>query len=183
MRHRGMTTVPAHCHLEGAGTGHHRPRHHRHFADRDARPVVQAKHRIHRKPLEQAIGDHHRSTPLGLLGGLEDEVHVAVEIQLIPVLSHVARSAEQDRGVPVVPTGMHAPLVVERCGKSFFSCKGSASMSARSPMARELLPFAQDSDDAGSGQTAIDLPVRSSSTREPPASAVRSSLKASSGCA
>ena len=49
VRHGGMAAVAAHNDLEGAGAGHHRPRHGHHLADRNARPVVQAEHRLDRK--------------------------------------------------------------------------------------------------------------------------------------
>jgi hypothetical protein len=52
-----------------------------HLADRNARPVVQAEHRLDREFFEQAILDHHRSTAFRLLGRLEDEHGDAVEVR------------------------------------------------------------------------------------------------------
>ena len=108
MRHRRMAAVAAHGDLEGAGAGHDRPRHHHHLADRNARPVVQAEHRLDREALEQAILDHHRRPTFRFLGRLENEGDDAVEIRMP---GQVARRAEQHRGVAVMAAGVHLSLM------------------------------------------------------------------------
>ncbi len=64
---------------------------------------------VRRKPPEQPLLDHHLAAARHLLGGLEDEMHGAVE----PARrGQVARGAEQHRGVPIVTASVHAPLIV-----------------------------------------------------------------------
>ena len=84
--------------------GECRSRTQRELADRQARPVVRAEHRFHREPLEEPVPDHGLRTAAAFLGGLEHEVHGAVEV---PLSSQVLGGPEQHRRVTVVSAGMH----------------------------------------------------------------------------
>ncbi len=77
---------------------------HREGADRQARPVVHAEHRLDRKALEQPLLDHDPAAALVLLGRLEDEMDGAGEIA---GLGEIARRAQQHRGMAVMAAGMH----------------------------------------------------------------------------
>ena len=94
-----MRAAPADDDAEIVGAGERRPRPHGEFAERQVRPVVHAVDGRHREFLEQALAHHHAAAGDVLLGGLEDEMHGAVEIA---GLGEVARRAEQHGGVAVV---------------------------------------------------------------------------------
>ena len=104
LRHGGMATVAADFNFKAAGAGHDRAGHHCHLADRNARPVMQAEHRLHRKLLEQAVFDHHGGTAFRFLRWLENEHHRAVEIGL---RRQMPCRTEQHGGMPVVAAGVH----------------------------------------------------------------------------
>ena len=103
-----------------------------------AGPVVHAEHRVHRELLEQAVLDHLARAAAAFFGRLEDQVHGAVEIA---VLRQVLGRAQQHRGMAVVAAGVHLAGVLAAWAKVLISCIGSASMSARRPMARVAVPF------------------------------------------
>ncbi len=154
MRHRRMAAVAAHGDLEGAGAGHHRPRHHRNFADRNAGPVVQAEHGVDREALEQPVLDHHRRAAFGLLGRLEDEGHAAVEIR---VGGQPARGAEQHRRVAVVAAGVHLPGVPRMVGELVhLDQRQGIHVGAQADHARRGAGT-HDADDAGAGDAAMHL--------------------------
>ena len=157
LRHRRMAAVPAYRDLEGAGTRHHRTRHHGHFADRYARPVVEAEYRVHRKLVEQSVGDHHCRPTFGFLGGLEDEVDDSVEIQLVAVCRQVARGTEQHCRVAVMTTGMHSPLVSRTMRTVVLLLQGQGIHVGAQTDGALTAAFAQHADDAGPGEAAVDL--------------------------
>lgn len=69
------------------------------MAQRQVGPVVQRVDAVARKALEQAILDHLARAAFAFLGGLEDEVHGAIE----PARARqLARRADQHAGVAVV---------------------------------------------------------------------------------
>jgi hypothetical protein len=132
--------------VETVGAGHHRAAMHGDLAEGQAGPVVQAEHRLHGKTLEQPVGDHRRRTALAFFGGLEQKHHGAVEI------GFAARCAAAPSSMAVWPSWPQAcirPGWREWWLKSFFSWMGSASMSARRPMLRPLLPALSTPDNAG----------------------------------
>ena len=157
VRHRGMATMATHRDLESAGSGHHRPGHHRHLTDRDSRPVVQAKHGVYRKRIEQAVGYHHRRATLRLLGGLEDEVYAAVEVELVHLLGHVARSAKQHRRVPVMTTGVHQAGTGRSVGEIVLLQQRQRIHIGAKPYRPRTATLAQGRDNARPGQAAMDL--------------------------
>src|SRR6185437_8739324 len=67
--------------------------------------IVQAVDFVAGKFFEQAVLDHGAGAAKAFLGGLEDEVHGAVEIA---GFGEVARSAEQHRGVAVMAAAVKA---------------------------------------------------------------------------
>ena len=108
MRQRGVAAFAAHGDLEFAGGRHHRPRRHRKRADRHARPVVHAEHRLHREFVEQAVLHHLARAAAAFLGRLKDQIDGAVEIA---VRGQMLRGGQQHRGVAVVPARVHAAVV------------------------------------------------------------------------
>jgi hypothetical protein len=94
--------------VEERAARHHRPRAHREGSERHPGPVVHAEHRFAGKALEEAVLDHGACAADAFLGGLEDEVHRAVEM---PRPGEVFRRAEEHRGVAVVAAGVHAAVV------------------------------------------------------------------------
>ena len=82
--------------------------------DRQARPVVHAKHGIHRELLEQAVLDHLARAAAALFGRLENQVHRAVKIA---VLGQVLRGGQQHGGVAVMAAGVHLAGVLAGVGK------------------------------------------------------------------
>ena len=82
--------------------------------------------------------DHRRRAAALLLGGLEAQPHVA--LQLGAVSTSCLDAAEQDRGVAVVPARVHLAGRLRAVRTSFSSWIGSASMSARSSTVLPGLP-------------------------------------------
>ncbi len=76
---------------------------------------MHAVDRLDREFLEQPLLDHDAAAALVLLGGLEDEVHGAVEIAR---LGEILGRAEQHRGVAVVAAGVHAAGVLRAMAKT-----------------------------------------------------------------
>ncbi len=77
------------------------------LVDRHARHIVQAEDRITGKTLEQTVFHHGaRAGIAAFFGGLEDEIHRAVEIRM---RGQVLGRAKQDGGVAVMAAAMHAP--------------------------------------------------------------------------
>ena len=89
-----------------------------------------------------------------LLGRLKDEMDGAGEIAR---LGQVARGPEQHGRVAVMAAGMHLAGVARGVGEAVRLLIGSASISARSAIARPPEPVAQRADDAGPGQAAMHL--------------------------
>ena len=90
--------------FENIHRGHHRSGAQRHLTHRQPRPVVQPKHRIHRKALEQAVVHHRLRAGLAFFCGLEYAVDGAVEI---PMPRQMFRRRQQHHRVAVVTTGVH----------------------------------------------------------------------------
>ena len=67
--------------------------------------VVDGEDRVAGEFIEQPVVDHLARAAAAFFGGLEDEVHGALEVALLA--QHLGR-AQQHRGVAVMATGMHA---------------------------------------------------------------------------
>lgn len=89
--------------------GGYRAGHGTEAAYRHARGVVHPEQPVAGKLLEQAVLDHGAGTADPLLGGLEDEDHLAAEV---PRCREVFGCAEQHHGMSVVAAGVHAAFVV-----------------------------------------------------------------------
>ncbi|MNZ49443.1 hypothetical protein D3C78_672110 [compost metagenome] len=74
---------------------------------------MHAEQRIARETFEQAIGEHRFGTALALFGRLENQRQGAVELAC---RRQVARRAQQHRGVAIMPTGVHATLMLAAVG-------------------------------------------------------------------
>ena len=108
VRQRCMAALALDGNLELVAGSHHWPRAHGKFADRAARPVVHAKHRLHREFLKQAVLDHLARTTTAFFGRLEDQVNRAVKIA---VFGEVLGCCQQHGGVTIMPTGVHLARV------------------------------------------------------------------------
>ena len=104
VRRCGMAALAGHDDLEFIGRGQQRPGPDRKFARGQTGHVVQAIDLLDAPPVHQPILAHGLAARAAFLGGLEDQHHGAIEI---PRLGQVFRGPEQDRGVPVMTTGMH----------------------------------------------------------------------------
>ncbi|OIQ78272.1 hypothetical protein GALL_400220 [mine drainage metagenome] len=93
---KGDFEVVARCH-HGTGTGGE-------MTDSRARPVVQAKHRLHRELLKQPVLDHLAGTATAFFCWLENQVDRAVKVF---VRGQVLGGCQQHGGVPVVAAGVH----------------------------------------------------------------------------
>ena len=69
-----------------------------------ARHVVQGKHRIAGKALEQAVGHHAQRAAAAFFGRLKNQVQRAIEMR---VFGDQLRGSEQDGGVAVMTAGVH----------------------------------------------------------------------------
>jgi hypothetical protein len=78
-----------------------------------------------------------RAPPPPSSAGWKDQVHSAVKVAL---LSQILRRSQQHGGVAVVAAGVHLAGCWLAWAKVLNSCMGSASMSARRPMARSEVP-------------------------------------------
>ena len=166
MRHRRVAAVAAHGDFKTTGSGHHRAGHDRHFPGRNSRPVVQSENGVHRELLEQPLFNHPQGAASGLLGGLEDEMNRAVEIQPRPVFAEVAGGTEQHRGMPVVAAGVHPAGVDGTVSKIiFFHDRQRIHVGAQADGARAAA-LAQSADNAGSGQATVHFqPIGGQLTR------------------
>ena len=104
-RHRAMGAVAVDDDVEEVGAGHRRARQDRDLAMVQVRRVVQPVDLVAGKFLEQAVLDHGAGAAEAFFGGLEDEMHGAVEI---PGLGEIARGAEQHGGVAVMAAAVEA---------------------------------------------------------------------------
>lgn len=157
LRHRGMAPLPADGDLEGAGAGHHRPRQHGQFADRQTRPVVQAEDGVHRETIKESVADHHVGPAIGLLGRLENEMDASLDIERVTILRHEPRGAEQHRRVAVVATGVHSPRPCRAMGKGVLFRQWQGVHVRPQADGASPLSLAQDADNAGSRQTTMDF--------------------------
>ncbi len=114
MRHGRMRPLACEPDVKLIARRHHRPGLHREVPRRNARPVVHAKHRLHRKALEQAVLDHLARAAAALFGRLEDAHHRAVEIARA---GQELRCRQQHGGVAVVAAGVHLAGVLAGVGE------------------------------------------------------------------
>jgi hypothetical protein len=103
-----MRTLAGDGDIEKPATGHRGDGHDAVLANRHARAIVHAVHRIAWEALEQIIVEHGERAADAFLAGLEDEVHRAIELAR---LGQIARRAEQHGGVSVMPAGVHRALI------------------------------------------------------------------------
>ena len=109
-----MATFALDGDFEFVARRHDRASTHRELPHRHAWPVVQAKHRVHREFLEQAVFDHFSSAAATFFGGLKNQHHGAVEVA---VLGQVLCGGQQHGGVTIVTAGVHFPGVATGMGK------------------------------------------------------------------
>ena len=89
-----MATFATHNDLETTGAGHDRSRDHRHFANRNAGPIVQTEYGVHRELAEQPILDHDQRPTFRFLGRLEDEMDRPVQAKSFGVSTQIARRTQ-----------------------------------------------------------------------------------------
>ena len=100
-----MRAPPGDCDVEEGAARHHYTRPNGELPHFQARPVMHAVDKGAGETREQPVLDHRLGAAQALLGGLEDEIHRAVEIA---GLREVARRAQQHRGMAVMAAGVHA---------------------------------------------------------------------------
>ena len=88
--------------------GEQRPRSRCDLADRNARLVMQGKHRIAWKFGEQPLLYHDPAAAPALFGWLKDQMNRAFEA---PGCREIFGGAQQHCCVPVMPAGVHLPVV------------------------------------------------------------------------
>ena len=164
MRARGVAALARHDNLELVGGGIKRARTSRELARGEAGAVVNAEDRVHRKAIEQSVADHRAGAAIGIaarpliaerfLGGLKDQVHLAVEIAR---RGEMFRGAKQHRRVPVMAAGVHhargAGFMV---GLGQFAHRQCVDVGADADRAVRL-PGADRRDDAGPADAGRDL--------------------------
>ena len=85
-----------------------------HQPGRQVVPEVQPEHGLRLRIGKGAVGQHHRCPAGGLLGRLKDEANFAGE--LIPKAGQHPRHGQQDRGMPIVPAGVHHARIARGVG-------------------------------------------------------------------
>ena len=104
-RHRAMRAIALDGDVEEVGAGHRRSRQDRDLAMVQVRRIMQPVDLVAGEFLEQAVLDHGARAAEAFFGGLEDEMHGAVEIS---GLGQIARGAEQHGGVAVMAAAVEA---------------------------------------------------------------------------
>ena len=154
VRLRGVAAAAANHDVESVGGRHDRPGTRLRTADGQIRPVMQRVHRIAGEALEQAVLDHRPCTAAAFLGGLEDEVHGAVEAAGARKL---ACGTEQDCRVPVVSTAVMDAGDRARMGvRALLDERQRIHVGAQSH-GRAAAPVAQHADHAGSANALVHL--------------------------
>ena len=100
-----MRAIAVNADVEEIGAGHRRSRKYRDLAEIEVRRVMQAVNLVAREFVEQPVLDHGARAAKAFLGGLEDEVHGAIEIA---GFGEIARGAEQRGGVAVMAAAVKA---------------------------------------------------------------------------
>ncbi len=100
-----MGAVALNFDVEEISAGHRGSRQDRDLAMVQVRRIVQPIDLVAGKLLEQAVLDHRAGAAEAFFGGLEDEVHGAVEV---PGLGQITRGAEQHGGVAVMAAAVEA---------------------------------------------------------------------------
>ncbi len=155
VRHGRVAAVAADGDFEGTGAGHHRPRHYRHLADGDPRPVVQAIDGFHRELIEQPVLDHHVGAGFRLLSRLEDEADGSVKVQRVLVLGEVTRGAEQQRRVSVMAAGVHFPRMPRAIREAVLLIDRQRVHVGAQADGAGAAALAQDADNPGLRQSAM----------------------------
>ena len=107
-----------------------------------------------REFVEQPVLDHRLGAAQALFGGLEDEMHGAVEIA---ALREIARRAEQHRRVSVMAAGMHPALVLRAMREGVgFEDRQAIHVGPQPDRARRVAD-PQPADDAGLADAAMHL--------------------------
>ena len=153
VRLRGVRALAFDGHAELVTGCHHRPRDHTEAACRQAWPVVHAVHGVHRELVEQTILDHLARAGAAFFGGLENQVHRAVEVA---VTRQIVGCAQQHRGMTVVTACMHLAGVARRMVKCVEFLHGQrVHVGAQADCARRVA-ILDDADHAGDAQPAHD---------------------------
>ena len=155
-----------------AGAAHHRARAAGDGSQRQIGPQVHAEHRLHIVLFKHAALADVPRTAGGLLGGLEDQQHVAVHARVL----HPPRQLQQHGHVAVVATGVHLARVLRGVGqkaalvhgqsvaaaaKGDGACAAVVKEGAQRIRDRRKHPAAQAPQRAAQvGHGAIELPIQ-----------------------
>ena len=149
-----MAAAAAQHDVEAVGRRHDRARACLRLAQRQIGPVVQRVDGVAGKALEQPLLDHHARAAAALLGGLEDEVHGAVET---PRAGEMLGCAEQHRGVAVMAAAVvHAGTAAGMRQARLLGDRQRVHVCTQSdgPAAAAM---AQGADHAGAGKSLVHL--------------------------
>ena len=150
----GMGAAALDADIPAVGGGEQRARSRRDLADRDPGLVVEGKHRIARKFVEQPFFDHHPAAAPALFGRLEDQMHGALEI---PGRGEVSGGAEQHRRVAVMTAGVHLAVMGRAVGEIVHLLDRQRVHIGAQPDRGRGVAAPDRADDPGSGEPAIDL--------------------------
>ena len=106
MRGGGVATLARHGDLKLIRRRQKRPGPDGKLPRWDAGHVVEAVNLLNAPAVHHTVIDHRLTARAAFLSGLEDKDGSAIKI---PRLGQVCHRAQQDRGVPIMPAGMHLP--------------------------------------------------------------------------
>ncbi len=104
VRHRGVTGYALEGDFHPRAARHHGPGMQHDDTSLQPRPIVVSKYAVHRKTLEESIGEHCSCSPIPLLGGLKDKPHRAGPRLIV---GKQRGRPEKTGGMPVMSTRMH----------------------------------------------------------------------------
>jgi hypothetical protein len=157
MRVRGVGAMPFDPDVPAVGGREQRPRLCRYLTYRDAGLVVERENGVAQEFIEQPIFDHDPAATATLFGGLEDQMHRALEI---PVRGEVFGGAEQHRRVPVMTTSVHL-AIFGRTVREFVQLLDRQRVHIGAQPDRRWRVAAPDSaDDAGAGKPTMDFAAK-----------------------
>ncbi len=151
---RAVAATPGDLDREAVGSGHHGPGVDADGAGLHRGPVVHGKDGLHRKAVKQPVFHHHAGTGKTFFARLEHQHGGAVEVARF---REVARGANQHGGVAVVAATVHEALLARLPGEVVvLGQRQGIHVGTQADGPTAVAPL-QATDDAGTGQTAIDL--------------------------
>ena len=153
VRQGGVAAFAMDGDFEFVARRHDRARAERELSERQTRPVVHAKHRLHGELGEQTVLDHFTGPTPAFFGRLEDEIHRAVEVS---VLGQMLRGGQQHGHMAIVTAGVHLAWVLTGVGELVELLHGQGvHVSPQTNGARAVAVF-QDAHHPSLAQATVD---------------------------